>query len=325
MARRKKGARVDGWIVLDKALELTSTDAVAKVRRVFGAQKAGHAGTLDPLATGILPIALGEATKTVAWLMEADKSYRFTVRWGTSTDSQDREGRVIATSDVRPTVEAATEALKAFVGEIDQVPPIYSAIKVDGERAYDLARDGETVELAARKVVLHEARVVEAPDVDHLTIECRSGKGFYVRALARDLAAALGADGHVSALRRTAVGPFHADAAITLEKLEEMCLEARAFESLKPVETALDDIPAVAVTDDEAFRLRQGRGIFLLPHLVDSLRAKRRPRLVSGVDMSRAALATHQGLAVAIGDVRAGRFDPVRVFQLGDQALSDPS
>lgn len=319
MGRRKKGAKVDGWLVLDKALELTSTDAVSRVRRIFGAQKAGHAGTLDPLATGILPIALGEATKTVAWLMESDKSYRFTIAWGTSTDSQDREGRVIATSDVRPTLEAAGEALKAFVGEIDQVPPIYSAIKVDGERAYDLARDGETVELAARKVVLHEARVVEGPDADHLTIECRSGKGFYVRALARDLSAALGAEGHVCALRRTAVGPFHESAAVTLEKLDEMCLEARAFESLKPVETALDDIPAVAVTEDEAFRLRQGRGIVLLPHLVEALRDKRRPRLVSGVDMSRAALATHQGQAVAIGDVRAGRFDPVRVFHLTDQ------
>jgi tRNA pseudouridine55 synthase len=319
MARRKKGAKVDGWLVLDKHLELTSTDAVSRVRRIFGAQKAGHAGTLDPLATGILPIALGEATKTVAWLMEADKSYRFTIAWGTSTDSQDREGRVVATSDVRPTHEAAEAALAGFIGEIDQVPPVYSAIKVDGERAYDLARDGETVELAARKVVLHEARVVEAPDADHLTIECRCGKGFYVRALARDLAAALGAEGHVSQLRRTAVGPFCEDAAITLEKLDALCLEGRAFESLEPVETALDDIPAVAVTEDEAFRLRQGRGIVLLPHLMDGLRQQRRPRMVSGQDMSRAALATRQGLAVAIGDVRAGRFDPVRVFNLGDQ------
>jgi tRNA pseudouridine55 synthase len=315
MARRKKGKDVHGWLVLDKALDLTSTDAVTRVRRAFDAKKAGHAGTLDPLATGILPIALGEATKTVAWLMEADKTYRFTIVWGVSTDSQDREGRVIATSDVRPTRAAVEEALKGFLGEIQQVPPVYSAIKVDGERAYDLARGGEAVVLAARPVVLHEAAVTDAGP-DHVTIECRCGKGFYVRALARDLAAALGAEGHVGALRRTGVGPFTEDAAITLEKLTAMCDEADASELLLPVETALDDIPALAVTQEEAFRLRQGRGIVLPPHQAEELRDKRRPRTVSGEDLSRAALAMFDGRAVAIGDVRAGRFDPIRVFQL---------
>jgi tRNA pseudouridine55 synthase len=316
MARRKKGQDVHGWIVLDKDLNLTSTDAVTRVRRLFDAKKAGHAGTLDPLATGILPIALGEATKTVAWLMEADKSYRFTIAWGASTETQDREGKVVATSDVRPARAEIEAALATFTGEIEQVPPVYSAIKVDGERAYDLARDGAAPELKPRPVVLYEAAVVDVPDADHVTIACRSGKGFYVRALARDLAQRLGTEGHVSALRRTAVGPFHEDAAVGLEKLADLCSTASASEALMPVETALDDIPALAVTQDEASRLRQGRGIVLLPHQAEDLRLRRRPRTVSGEDMSRAALAMLEGQAVAIGDVRAGRFDPVRVFQL---------
>ena len=320
MARRKKGQDVHGWIVLDKSLNLTSTDAVTRVRRLFDARKAGHAGTLDPLATGILPIALGEATKTVAWLMEADKSYRFTIAWGSSTETQDREGKVTATSDVRPTREAVEAALAGFIGEIQQVPPVYSAIKVDGERAYDLARDGQTPELQARTVVLYEAAVVDAPDADHVTIACRSGKGFYVRALARDLARMLGTEGHVSDLRRTAVGPFREDAAIGLEKLADLCSTGAASEALMPVETALDDIPALAVTQDEASRLRQGRGIVLLPHQAEDLRSRRRTRTVSGEDMSRAALAMLGDQAVAIGDVRAGRFDPVRVFQLSPEA-----
>jgi tRNA pseudouridine55 synthase len=316
MSRRKKGQDISGWIVLDKGLNLTSTDAVTRVRRAFDAKKAGHAGTLDPLASGILPIALGEATKTVAWLMEAEKSYRFTVAWGTSTDTQDREGKIIATSNVRPIKADIEAALSTFIGEIQQVPPIYSAIKIAGERAYDLARDGETPEMVARPVLLKEATLVDMPDADHATIECRCGKGFYVRALARDLATALGAEGHVSALRRTAVGPFHESAAITLEKLVDLCHTDAASESLLPVETALDDIPALAVTEEEAFRLRQGRGILLLPDQAEELRKQRRPRVVSGEDMSRAAVATHLGLVVAIGDARAGRFEPIRVFNL---------
>jgi tRNA pseudouridine55 synthase len=316
MSRRKKGRDISGWIVLDKGLNLTSTDAVTRVRRAFDAKKAGHAGTLDPLASGILPIALGEATKTVAWLMEAEKSYRFTVAWGTSTDTQDREGKIIATSDVRPVKADIEAALATFIGEIQQVPPIYSAIKIAGERAYDLARDGEMPEMVARPVLLKEATLVDMPDADHATIECRCGKGFYVRALARDLATALGAEGHVSALRRTSVGPFHESAAITLEKLVDLCHTDAASESLLPVETALDDIPALAVTEEEAFRLRQGRGILLLPDQAEELRKQRRPRVVSGEDMSRAALATHLGLVVAIGDARAGRFEPIRVFNL---------
>jgi tRNA pseudouridine55 synthase len=316
MSRRKKGQDINGWIVLDKGLNLTSTDAVNRVRRAFDAKKAGHAGTLDPLASGILPIALGEATKTVAWLMEAEKSYRFTIEFGTSTDTQDREGKVIGLSPVRPIKADIEAALATFIGNIQQVPPIYSAIKIAGERAYDLARDGETPEMVARPVFLRSATLIDMPDVDHAVIEIISGKGFYVRSLARDLATALGAEGHVSALRRTSVGPFHESAAITLEKLVDLCHTDAASESLLPVETALDDIPALAITNEEAFRLRQGRGILLLPDQAEGLRKQRRPRVVSGEDMSRVALATLDGLAVAIGDARAGRFEPIRVFNL---------
>src|SRR5688572_10202574 len=210
MGRRRKGLPVSGWVNLDKPWDLTSTRAVSIVRRLFEAQKAGHAGTLDPLATGILPIALGEATKTVPFLVDADKAYRFTSAWGRTTTTLDREGETIAESDVRPSAAEVEAVLPRFIGEIDQVPPAYSAIKVDGERAYDLARAGETVELASRKVNVFDARVAEVPDPDpdHITLEIECGKGTYVRAIVRDIAEALGACGHVSALRRTRVGQF---------------------------------------------------------------------------------------------------------------------
>jgi tRNA pseudouridine55 synthase len=318
MSRRKKGEPVHGWLILDKPEDVTSTKAVAICRRIFNAQKAGHGGTLDPLASGILPIAFGEATKTVGYVMEADKDYVFTIRWGSSTSTQDREGEVIGTSDVRPGKEAIEEALKSFVGDIEQVPPQYSAIKVNGERAYDLARDGETVELAPRKVCLHEARLSDWLNPDECIIEVRCGKGFYIRALVRDLALKLGAEGHVQALRRTRVGAFGADAAIKLSILEEMSDKAALDETLVPLETALDDIPALAVTGEEASRLRQGREIVLLPHQVEAFREMRRPRTVNGEDASRICLATEkvgqEEFAVALGEVRAGRFLPVRVF-----------
>ena len=315
MGRKRKGEAISGWIVLDKPLDLGSTQAVGRVRRAYSAQKAGHAGTLDPLATGILPIALGEATKTVSFLVDADKTYRFTVEWGTETASFDREGAVTATSDVRPTPEAAAEALKAFVGEIDQIPPAFSAIKVDGERAYDLAREGVELDLAPRKVVIHSAEVTGAPDADHLEIEIRCGKGTYVRALARDLAASLGAHAHVSALRRTRVGPFGEDRAIALELLQDLCDRSAGLEVLLPVETALDDIPALAVTTEDAFRLSQGRPIVLLPRQVETLKA-----LLSSPDgagyASRTVLATKGGQAVSICEMRAGQLRPIRVFNL---------
>ena len=309
MTRRKKGEVVNGWVCLDKPLEMGSTEAVSKIRRLFNAQKAGHAGTLDPLASGILPIALGEATKTVPFMMDAEKVYRFTVNWGVSTDSLDREGEITARSDVRPSVEAARAALEAFVGEIDQVPPQYSAIKVDGQRAYDLARDGVEFQLATRRVTIHEAAVTDAPDADHVEITMRTGKGVYVRSLARDLAAALGAEGHVSALRRERVGPFSTENAVTLDFLTDLVHRDAASEGLLPVATALDDIPELAVTDQDAFSLRQGRPIVLLPRQVETLKSRLR-------EGSRTVSAFQGQTLVALGQLRAGRIEPDRVFNL---------
>jgi tRNA pseudouridine55 synthase len=316
MARRRKGRPVSGWVALDKPYDLGSTQAVSRVRRLFEAQKGGHAGTLDPLATGVLPIALGEATKTVPFLMDADKTYVFTIAWGSTTTTLDREGEVTARSDVRPTPEAAAEALKAFVGEIQQAPPAYSAIKVDGERAYDLAREGVEVELAPRTVVIHSARVSGVPDPDHLELTVDCGKGTYVRSIVRDLAAALGACAHVSQLRRTRVGPFGEASAISMENLEDLIHKGRGSEALLPVETALDDIPALAVTTEDAFRLKQGRSIVLLPRQVEQLRPLLTPRTIGGQDASRTVLATSGGRAAALCEMRAGRLSPTRVFHL---------
>lgn len=309
MARRKRGLEINGWICLDKPLEMGSTEAVTRIRRLFDARKAGHAGTLDPLASGILPIALGEATKTVPFMVEARKTYRFTVNWGVSTDSLDREGEIIARSDVRPDREAIEAALAAFVGEIDQVPPQFSAIRVDGQRAYDLAREGTEFELAARKVTIHEAFVSDTPDADHAEIVIRTGKGVYVRSLARDLALALGAEGHVSALRREQVGPFRTENAVTLDSLEEMVHRGAALEGLLPVSTALDDIPELAVTEQDALSLRQGRPIVLLPRQVETLKDRLR-------DGSRTVSAFQGQTLVALGQLRAGRLEPDRVFNL---------
>ncbi|RAK57199.1 tRNA pseudouridine(55) synthase TruB [Phenylobacterium deserti] len=309
MARRRKGDAVSGWICLDKDYDITSTHAVSRVRRIFNAQKAGHAGTLDPLATGILPIALGEATKTVPFLMDADKTYRFTIAWGRTTASYDREGETTDVSDIRPTLPQVEAVLPRFIGEIEQVPPAFSAVKVDGERAYDLARAGETVELKARPVTVHDLRVVDAPDADHVTLELDCGKGTYVRALCRDIAEALGACGHVSELRRTRVGGFAEDSAVTLESLEEFGHKARLSEALLPVETALDDIPALAVTDEDAFRLKQGRPIVLVPRQVEAVKARLKPG-------SRTVSATSGGSVVALCEMRAGRLEPSRVFHL---------
>jgi tRNA pseudouridine55 synthase len=319
MSRRKKGDDVSGWVVLDKPEDMTSTHAVSAVRRIFNAQKAGHSGTLDPLASGVLPIALGEATKTVPWLMEAEKTYLFSIRWGVSTETQDREGKPTAASNVRPTAEAISAALADFVGEIEQVPPQFSAVKVEGERAYDLARAGEAVELQPRRVVVYEAELIGTEGEDLATFRVRSGKGFYIRALVRDLAAKLGAEGHVWRLRRTAVGPFTEAESVTLDALEDLRHKGAASERLKPVETALADIPALAINGEDAFKLRQGRPIVLLPHVMEALKPKFRDRTIAGQDASRAAVALFQGKAVALGDVRAGKFKPTRVFHLADE------
>lgn len=308
MGRKRKGDAVSGWVCLDKPHNLGSTQAVGRVRRAFNAQKAGHAGTLDPLATGILPIALGEATKTVPFLMDADKAYRFTIAWGIETASFDREGTVTATSNVRPPAFAISQALEGFIGQIEQIPPDYSAVRVDGARAYDLAREGVAMELKARTVTIHSARLVETPDADQAVVEIECGKGTYVRALVRDLAERLGTCAHVSDLRRTRVGAFTEARAITLENLEQLCHRQHHLEALLPVETALDDIPELAVTTEDAFRLTQGRSIVLLPRQVETLRAR--------LPASRTVSARHGARIVALCEMRAGRLNPTRVFHL---------
>ncbi|MBN8983755.1 MAG: tRNA pseudouridine(55) synthase TruB, partial [Rhizobiales bacterium] len=256
--QQKRNRRdVHGWIVLDKPIGMTSTQAVAVIKRLFNAKRAGHAGTLDPLASGGLPIALGEATKTVPFVMDGRKRYRFTVTWGEERDTDDTEGRVTHTSDARPTSDAIQALLPRFTGVIEQIPPQYSAIKVQGERAYDLARDGEVVDLKPRPVEIHELTLVEQPDSSHSVFEAECGKGTYVRALARDIGRLLGCYGHISALRRTLVGPFDEADMIPLAELEALCDRAASGEgsladALLPVETALDDIPALAVTRADA-------------------------------------------------------------------------
>jgi len=308
MGRRDKGRKVDGWLVLDKPVGMTSTDAVARVKRLFEAAKAGHAGTLDPLASGSLPIALGEATKTVSLVMDGRKIYRFTVRWGAETTTDDAEGPISASSDLRPTEDEIRTILPEFSGTISQVPPKFSAIKIAGERAYDLAREGEEVELEPREIVIHRLDLVECPDPDHSVFEAECGKGAYVRALARDMGRRLGTHGHVVALRRLAVGPFGEDDMISLEKLEELRHKAEASEGLMAAEallsvaTALDDIPALAMTERDAARLRRGQAVIL--------RGRDAPV------MSGPAYAIFGGLPVALGEVDKGAFNPKRVFNL---------
>jgi tRNA pseudouridine55 synthase len=310
--RKRKGDPVHGWLAVDKPVDVTSTQVVGILKRLYNAQKAGHGGTLDPLADGILPIAFGEATKTAQWAMDCDKEYVFTIEWGSSTASQDKEGDVIATSDIRPTREQIEAALPDFVGDIQQVPPKYSAIKVQGERAYDLARDGEAFEIPSRQVTVYEAELVEMADTDHATLRVVSGKGFYVRAMARDLATALGAEGHVSALRRTRVGALDEPASIKLSDLEALSEDKDALAAtLKPLETILDDVPKIEIDRGDADALKLGREVVLLPHIVEQWRAE------ADLDSDdRLALAMTDKQAVALGEVRAGRFQPRKVFQL---------
>ena len=300
MPRKRKGNPVHGWVVLDKPLNMTSTQAVGKTRWLNTAQKAGHAGTLDPLATGILPIALGEATKTVPFTMDADKVYQFTVTWGENTDSWDAEGAVTETSDIRPPREDIEAALPEFIGHIEQIPPKYSAIKVDGKRAYDLMRDGKSVELRSRSVFIERLNITDC-NADSVTLEMTCGKGTYVRSLARDLAARLGTCGHVTYLRRTRVGPFTLDASFSLDVLENLPYEARVSEGLLPVETALDDIPVLAVTEDQAFALKQGRAI-----------VSNSPNVAP----TEWVLAMSGGRVVALCNAQSETISPKRVFNL---------
>jgi len=301
MSRRKTGDKVDGWVILDKPVGLGSTPAVSRVRRLFGAQKAGHGGTLDPLASGVLPIALGEATKTVPFVMDGRKEYRFTLCFGQARSTEDAEGEVTATSDLRPADAAIRSALAAFVGEIEQVPPAFSALKVDGNRAYDLARAGEAVDLKPRRIVIERLELLGRADTDHADFVVSCGKGTYIRSLGRDLALALGTVGYLSALRRTAVGPFREEAAISLPKLEALGHIPALLGALAPVATALDDIPALALTEAQADRLRQGQPVLLTRDVPPSgalLRAEAGSRLV--------ALVRSDGVALK----------PVRVFNL---------
>jgi tRNA pseudouridine55 synthase len=258
MARKRKGNKIDGWVVLDKPVGLGSTQAVGRVRRLFGAQKAGHGGTLDPLASGVLPIALGEATKLAGRMLDASKEYEFTVTFGTQTDTLDGEGEVIASSDVRPTRDAIGAVLSHFTGPLEQIPPVYSALKVDGERAYDLARAGAAVELASRAVTIHSLDLLAATP-EAATFRAHVSKGTYIRSLARDIALALGTVGHVTYLRRTRAGPFGLERAISLDKLNEIGKGAALEQALLPLEAGLDDIPALTLTSDQARAVRQGR------------------------------------------------------------------
>jgi tRNA pseudouridine55 synthase len=301
MNSRRPRQKIDGWVVLDKPLGMGSTKAVGRVRWLFGAEKAGHGGTLDPLATGVLPIALGEATKTVPFVMDGRKEYRFTLRFGEARATEDAEGEVTAVSDARPTDAAICDVLGRFTGNIEQVPPIFSALKVDGQRAYDLARAGETVDLKPRRVIIERLELVGRPDIDHADFVVGCGKGTYIRSLGRDLAQALGTVGHLSALRRTAVGPFREEAAISLPKLEALGHIPPLLGALAPVATALDDIPALALTEAQADRLRQGQPVLLTRDAPSSgalLRAELEGRLV--------ALVRKDGAS----------FQPVRVFNL---------
>jgi tRNA pseudouridine55 synthase len=303
MARRKKGNPVHGWLVLDKPTGMTSTQAVGAVRRIFSAQKAGHAGTLDPLATGILPIALGEATKTVPYAVDGQKQYRFTVRWGVETDTDDAEGRAVAASDARPARAAIEALLPGFTGAILQTPPAFSAVKIDGERAYDLARAGETVELEARPVHIDALELVDRPDDDTAVFAAECGKGTYVRALARDIGRALGCRGHVIALRRTRVGAFAEADAVTMDVLRAAAEAGAPLGLLRPVETALADLAVLRVSREDTVRLLRGQ-----------------PVLVRGHDLPAPgpAYATCKGHLVALGLIEKGQLQPTRVFNFGE-------
>lgn len=312
MARKRKGQPIHGWLVLDKPLGLTSTQALAKARRLFNAEKAGHGGTLDPLASGVLPIAFGEATKTVSFAMDGTKVYRFTVAWGEQRTTDDAEGEVILRSAVRPSREAILAQLPAFEGLIQQIPPQFSALKVDGERAYDIAREGDVVDLEPRTVRIDRFELIDIPDADHATFDVTCGKGTYVRALARDLAEALGTAGHVSALRRLSVGRFTLDKAISLDELAAMDDNAALQDLLSPLATALDDIPALALTEAEAHRMRHGQSILLVTRQ-DRARLK---GLGDGAAEGQTVFASLGETPVALARIDGAEVKPVRVLNV---------
>ena len=296
MARRRKGLAIHGLLVIDKPQGLTSAAVVAKVRRASGAAKVGHGGTLDPLATGVLPLALGEATKTVSYVMDGTKAYSFMVAWGEARDTDDSQGAVTERSESRPSAAAVAAALPAFVGTIEQLPPAYSALKIDGRRAYALARAGQEVQLAPRRVRVDSLKLVACPDPDHARFELICGKGTYVRALARDLGRRLGSFGHVVEIRRTRVGDFSEGQAISLAKLDELRHSSALDSAILPVETALADIPALALTGSQAERLRHGQAIRVL-------------NIADGICRTMT-----DGRLVALAEANDGEVRPLRVF-----------
>lgn len=308
-ARKNRNA-INGWLVLDKPYGITSNDALGKIKRILHPQKVGHAGTLDPRATGCLPLAFGEATKTVSFVMDGRKIYRFEVTWGAETNTDDTEGEVVSTSDVRPDPDAIRAVLPDFTGTIMQVPPVFSAIKVDGERAYDLAREGEMVELEARPIDVHRLDLVACPDENRAVFEAECGKGTYVRALARDMGRRLGSCGHVTDLRRLLVGPFGEDDMVTLDELVEAAghleegegIEALVEEFILPVREAMDNLEEIVVSLEDAAKIRKGMAVLL--------RGRSAPLACE------AAFASHAGVPVALGAIDKGRFQPSRVFNL---------
>jgi len=299
MARKRKGRDISGWLVVDKPAGITSSAVVNKVRWAMNAKKAGHAGTLDPAATGVLAVALGEATKTVPYIADALKAYRFTIRLGQATNTDDFEGEVIATSNDRPTDAAIKAALAQFTGDIMQVPPRFSAVKIDGVRAYKLAREGEDVQIAARPLWVEDLTMIDRPDADHVVLEMICGKGGYVRAIARDLGAVLGCHGHVSELRRIWSGPFDAKDGVSMERIEALAGTGELDACLRPLEEGLLDLPELRTSPEGAARLRNGN-----PGLV----------LTSDAEYGDEAWASLDGKAVAVGIYKAGELHPSRVF-----------
>ncbi len=300
MARARKGREVSGWLVVDKPAGITSTAVVNKVKWALDAKKAGHAGTLDPAATGVLAVALGEATKTVPYITDALKCYHFTIRFGAATTTDDAEGTVIATAALRPTDEQIEQALTRFRGDILQTPPQFSAVKIDGERAYDLARGGEAIDIAPRPLWVEQLDLTARPDPDHAELEMVCGKGGYVRAIARDLGAVLGCLGHVQVLRRVWSGPFDAADGITMAQIEALAKTEALDAFLRPLEQGLADLPELPATVEGAARLRNGN-----PGMVIS----------SDVEYGDEAWASYQGKAVAVGVYKAGELHPSRVFR----------
>jgi tRNA pseudouridine55 synthase len=308
MGRKAKGEKIDGWVVLDKPAGLSSTQAMARVRRAFGAAKAGHAGTLDPLATGVLPIALGEATKTIPYVVASAKTYRFTVCWGEARATDDAEGEVTGTSAARPSEADIRAALPRFVGEITQVPPVYSAIKLGGIPAYARARKGETLTLAPRRVRIDRLALESIPDSGHAKFIVQCSKGTYIRSLARDLAQALGTVGYVAALRRLAVGRYTENQAISLDQLDGLGHSPARFAHLQAVETALDDIPALAVTVAEGHRLRQGQAV-QIAGVADKVN-------VGALRPGQVVRATVLGRLLALARIEGDGLRPLRVLNL---------